>query len=206
VKRRPLTLKRLMIAIAVIAVGMAILVKPNHLWAFLLPPVLVAMSLTAILGLLFRRGRKRAYWTGFALFGWVYLILNLFLFWDRDSQAPISFRDIIQEFLIIVIEIFASPGVITSEQASKAMAEWPGFVVEITKVDDDSRFLVACAVAGPVFAWIGGTIARVFASDEAAPARQDSPPNPAIGAEPRGPSKTVEPASPPSERPAGSQD
>ncbi len=79
-------------------------------------------------------------------------------------------------------------------------------MAELTKVDSDSTFLVAGTVAGLVFAWIGGMIARLFASDEPTPARQDSPPNPASNAEPRGPSKTDEPASPPSERPAGSKD
>ncbi len=123
-KRRSFTLKGSMIAIAVIAVGMAVLVRPNRLWAFLLPPFLVIMSLTAILGLMFRRGRKRAFWTGFALFGWVYLTLNLFFFWERDfANSPISLRDVGRECLQIAIAIFAIPGLLTSEEAGKAMDE-----------------------------------------------------------------------------------
>jgi hypothetical protein len=202
VKRRPLTLKRLMIVIAAIGVGLAVLVKPNWLWASVLPPVLVFMLLTAILGLLFRRGRKRAYWTGFALFGWVYLLPNLFFFWEADFHtSPVSFRDISRDFLIIVIGIFAIPGVITSEEAGKATADWPALVAEIMKVDEESRFLVACSVTGLVFAWTGGMIARTFASDEPAPARPASSSNPATGA-----SKTEEPASAAKEGPAGSQE
>ena len=92
------------------------------------------------------------------------------------------------------------PAMITSEDMGRVTLS------ELTAIDDVTHFVVACSVAGLVFAWIGGTIARVFASDEATPARQDGSPNPARDAEPRGPSKTDEPASPPSERPAGSQD
>ena len=55
-KRRHLTLKGSMIAIAVIGVGMAALARPNKLWAFVLPPLAMIMYLTSILGILFRRG------------------------------------------------------------------------------------------------------------------------------------------------------
>ena len=92
------------------------------------------------------------------------------------------------------------PGMIASEDMGRVTLS------ELTAIDDLTHFVVACSVAGLVFAWIGGTIARVFASDEATPARQDGSPNPASGAEPRVPSKADEPASPPGERPAGSQD
>ena len=90
-KRRHLTLKGSMIAIAVIGVGMAALVRPNKLWAFVLPPLSMTMYLTSILGLLFRRGPRRAYWAGFALFGWAYLILNLVLFREPETNSSRPF-------------------------------------------------------------------------------------------------------------------
>ena len=74
-RRRP-TLKSLMIAIIVIGLGLAALVRPNDLWALTLPIVLLTMLLTAIPAAFFRRGPKRAFWTGFALFGWASFLLS----------------------------------------------------------------------------------------------------------------------------------
>src|SRR5262245_46227742 len=55
-KRRQWTLKGLMIAIALIGVGLAALVRPSKGWTLVLPLFLLIMELTAILGVVLRRG------------------------------------------------------------------------------------------------------------------------------------------------------
>ncbi len=105
VKARP-TLKGLMVVIALIGVGTGAMIRPNKFWALVLPVFLLTMLLTAILGFLIRRGPKRAYWVGFALFGWAYLVP--ILYWqDETVNDSMSINAMIRRPIFGFIEIVA---------------------------------------------------------------------------------------------------
>ena len=64
-------------AILFISVALAALRASTDLWDGCLLGLDLAVRLTAILLVVHRTNPKRAYWLGFSLFGWVYLLLSL---------------------------------------------------------------------------------------------------------------------------------
>ncbi len=71
------SLGTLLLAVLFAGVAFAALKSPSETWASALFTLAVAVLLVATLGAVHRRERGRAYWLGFALFGWVYLILSV---------------------------------------------------------------------------------------------------------------------------------
>lgn len=59
------------------AVGCAALAKPTFFWAGLLWSLVMATLGAALLAAIFRTGASRAFWVGFALFGWGHMTLAL---------------------------------------------------------------------------------------------------------------------------------
>ena len=72
------TLKHLFIWTAIIAASCVALRSANGLWAAVMLGLASLTMAAAILLVIFRQGAGRAYWIGFATFGWLYLLLVLF--------------------------------------------------------------------------------------------------------------------------------
>ena len=73
------TIASLMAATLVIAVAVAALKNASDAWAGLLLLLTLALLGSAVVAIPYRRGGRRAFWFGFAVFGWGYLVL---------AQAP----------------------------------------------------------------------------------------------------------------------
>lgn len=58
------------------ALGCAALMHPTALWCSAVAIAVVTVLFAAVLGVVYRRGADRAFWVGFAVFGWGYLMLN----------------------------------------------------------------------------------------------------------------------------------
>ena len=71
------SLGTLLLMVLFAGVAFAALKSPSDTWASALFTAAVAVLLVAVLLAVHRRDRGRAYWLGFALFGWVYFILSL---------------------------------------------------------------------------------------------------------------------------------
>jgi hypothetical protein len=80
------TLKHLFIWTAVIALACVALRNASGLWVAVMFGLAFLAMAAAILLVIFRRGADRAYWIGFATFGWLYLLLGLFG-WNMDPGA-----------------------------------------------------------------------------------------------------------------------
>jgi hypothetical protein len=65
--------------VAVIALGLAGMLSGSRLWLMLASTATLAVLLAAILASWLFSGIERAFWVGFALFGWTYLIM---VSWD----------------------------------------------------------------------------------------------------------------------------
>src|SRR4051812_29116963 len=80
----------LMGVVLFIGVGFAALKGASRLWASALFTLTLAVLLGASLGAVARRGPERMAWTGFAVFGWSYLILSFWLLpWPKsDPLGP----------------------------------------------------------------------------------------------------------------------
>ncbi len=69
------TIGWLMILVLVLAIGLAALRNPSVMWVgtiFLATRVILAL---AVIGVVLRKHAERAWWLGFSVFGWGYLML-----------------------------------------------------------------------------------------------------------------------------------
>ncbi|MDB5350671.1 MAG: hypothetical protein JWN86_1918 [Planctomycetota bacterium] len=76
-KRPRFTIASILVVVVLVAVGLAALRAATDAWDVGLFGITVLILLTAVLGAVHRPDRPRAFWLGFALFGWVYLVASL---------------------------------------------------------------------------------------------------------------------------------
>ncbi len=88
----------LMAVVLVLAIGFAALKNANETWAgamFLLTCGILGLS---VVGAVCRREAERAWWLGFALFGWGYMALA---FWPSESLPKLPTLTLIEVLLSI---------------------------------------------------------------------------------------------------------
>jgi hypothetical protein len=73
-RRFKISIAGMMLAVAVVALGVVGLKEGTELWASATFTLTVVILLGAILNAWHGRGSRRAFWAGFLLFGWAYLI------------------------------------------------------------------------------------------------------------------------------------
>ena len=81
------TIASLMAATLVVAVGIAALRNASETWAGIVLFVTLLLLGMSPLAILHRREGKRAFWQGFALFGWGYVVLTMAP-WFADRVGP----------------------------------------------------------------------------------------------------------------------
>jgi hypothetical protein len=170
--------------VAVIALGLAGMVSGSRLWLMLASTVTLALLLAALLASWLFSGIDRAFWVGFALFGWTYLIM---VNWDwvggqigHDLTAGISEA---AEWLLPDIKPppfpFGSPTpwpVSTTSPAPFGQAV-PAPPAPVNQVDYMERsrqrqikignFVQICRMSGALcFGVLGGWLARILAQRE----------------------------------------
>ncbi|MEM9660598.1 MAG: hypothetical protein AAF961_19710, partial [Planctomycetota bacterium] len=69
------SLRHVLLAMALIAVCAVAISAGTWFWTRALFTTVLAANLCAILAAAFLRGRRRAFWMGFALFGWAYWLI-----------------------------------------------------------------------------------------------------------------------------------
>jgi len=69
------SIRQLLAATAIVAVGCLALVKPSALLAAATMGAVALALLAAVILSIYRSGDKRAFWLGFTVFGWSYLLL-----------------------------------------------------------------------------------------------------------------------------------
>ena len=79
------SIKGLLAAVTMIAVGLVALLNASPMWDSIIVTLTLFLLLTALLSLACRPGPRRAFWIGFAIFGWGYLTL---------VDSPIVARDL----------------------------------------------------------------------------------------------------------------
>src|SRR5262245_32269590 len=67
--------RTLLVAVALVGLGITALLNASSTWAHDLLFATIVLLTLAIPLACYRPGEKRAFWAGFALFGWVYLLL-----------------------------------------------------------------------------------------------------------------------------------
>jgi hypothetical protein len=82
----------LMLAVLVVAVALAALRNASETWSGVMFLLTCGVLCLAIVGVVCRDGPNRAWWLGFALFGWGYLLLSL---WSTVSLPTMALLDAI---------------------------------------------------------------------------------------------------------------
>jgi hypothetical protein len=88
--RPRLSLSGLMVLIFVVGVGIAALRDASETWAGIVLLLTLGLLAVSILGVVYRREARRAWWVGFALFGWGYAALTLAP-WSKPEKLPTHF-------------------------------------------------------------------------------------------------------------------
>ena len=94
--RTQYSLATLLGATAVVAIAIVAIQTGDWFWSRVLFTLTLAINLGAVLGAIYQTGRRRAFWIGFALFGWAsWLIVNTSYlriaehqFFARELHAP----------------------------------------------------------------------------------------------------------------------
>jgi hypothetical protein len=110
----------LMALVVLIAVGMAGLSRPSRLWAAVLFSGVTAALTVALLVALLGRGRTRAFWTGFAVGGWVYLTLQ-YGPWFETQVGPYTLPTAMLDVLYPLVAPPAPTGTTTTVVTSGGM-------------------------------------------------------------------------------------
>ncbi|REJ66591.1 MAG: hypothetical protein DWQ31_14190 [Planctomycetota bacterium] len=93
------TIRDLMVLMVLVALGLTALMNAGPIWASLFTGIVVVFLMFATLAALVRRGRVRAGWTGFAVFGWTYFLLTSQIF-TYNINLPTKF--LIDQFYNVV--------------------------------------------------------------------------------------------------------
>jgi hypothetical protein len=88
--RPRISIAALLAGMVPIAVGLAALANPTALWEGVVFALTLLTLFTAIVGVLYRRGAGRAFWVGFALFGWGFFVLASDISIEIGSSASIQ--------------------------------------------------------------------------------------------------------------------
>jgi hypothetical protein len=80
----------LMLLILALGVGFVALRLASAAWAGVILFLTLGTLLTAVVGAIYRRQARRAFWLGFALFGWAYMIVTARIWIENDGPELIS--------------------------------------------------------------------------------------------------------------------
>jgi hypothetical protein len=190
--------------VGVAAVGFAAIRGATPAWAGLIQSVMFFAMFGSLLGIAFRREAKRVFWIGFALLGWGYVALSFTSLSPQVGRrllGPALFR-VIHEVLYTDESQFngpngpAGPGMMPGAGMGggfRSMAAGGGgpvaTVVWVPRQADLD--LIGRSLEGLLWAYLGGWLARYFASGrrEASPAiaTPSAVPSPPATAEQAGP-------------------
>jgi hypothetical protein len=83
-KRFRYSIRTLMGGVVLMGVAFAGLRSPTPFWANLSFSLVLAGLILAVPTAVYRRGERRAFWVGFATFGWVYFVLTLLPWFETE--------------------------------------------------------------------------------------------------------------------------
>jgi len=70
------SIKGLLAAVTLIAVGLFALMNASYVWSSVVLSLTLLLLLIALVAIVYQRGEPRSFWVGFAIFGWGYFILT----------------------------------------------------------------------------------------------------------------------------------
>lgn len=95
------SLKTLLASLTICAVGAMALRTGDWFWARIWFSLFLAILLGSILGAIYRTGSRRAFWIGFALFGWTYILIVTFPAFSIAEHQLLGpfFMEVLKEYV-----------------------------------------------------------------------------------------------------------
>lgn len=152
----PFTLAGLLVLVALLALAMAAVRSASVLWTTAATTFALAVLLAAPLAAVYARGGERAFWVGFTLFGWVYLILVNWSWLGAQVGHDLTggLRELAEAWLPFdETQPFASPADRTEKQLQHA--------IRLGNVSQIGRLILTL-----LFALLGGVVSRSLAGRE----------------------------------------
>jgi hypothetical protein len=145
-----MSIAALMTVVLVLAVGFAALRSSSKAWSVVVLTLTLVLQFTAILGAIYRRGRDRAGWLGFALFGWGYWILSSAPAFRTEIRPQLATTPLL-DYLYPQIAPLPPPGAVFNENSNEFYAP-----------DQSGRFVVWGPDTGVTFRRIGHSLIAVL--------------------------------------------
>lgn len=96
-RRFRISIAGLMAVVLIVSIGVAALRSATEEWAGLVTLVTLGALASAVLGVIYRRGGRRAYWLGFTLFGRGYMLWASGFWWSEADPRPKMFTTMFLE-------------------------------------------------------------------------------------------------------------
>jgi hypothetical protein len=145
----------LMLAVLVVAVALAALRNASETWAGVMFLITCGVLSLAIVGVVCRDGPQRAWWLGFALFGWGYLVLAL---WSTVNLPTMALLDAIAARLGMQVRFSGGMG-----RGMLSVALWAGgFCGGGGGPSNESLREIAHCLWALAAALLGGLLARTM--------------------------------------------
>ena len=174
-----------MAIIALIALGLAGMMSASRVWTAVAGTLTLALLLTALLAAGILTGIDRAFWTGFALFGWVYLLL---VNWDwiraqfgHDLTAGLSeVAEVMIPEVRVPVPPPQSPIVVSAPQTGRIVTT-PTEEILQRQIKVGNFVQIGRMFLSLLFAMAGGFIARLLAERPGARRNTPGPEGPPLG-------------------------
>lgn len=152
---RMTSLAGMMAGVGVVGIGLAALSNPSEHWDAAVWSIAVSLFATSIVGALFSKGRHRAFWAGFAIFGWVFLLIR----WGPNEWASPLLRSP-GDYLLREFGEYVHP-------RPAGVPEIPQFMMGADLFDDYHQKIITFIeisrkLINLLFAFVGGCIAWAF--------------------------------------------
>lgn len=160
-RRYRITIGRMLVVIAHFGVGFAALRSPSWIWASNFFSLVVTSMAAATLTAIYRRGSRRAFWTGYAICGWLYLGLSSFPF-ANSNLSPLLITTPLMDLAYPTIDRLVTMGIpgSTTESIWQYWSQPPRTAGAFNWAVPEPYRAICHAMFTPIFALIGGLLAR----------------------------------------------
>jgi hypothetical protein len=155
-----ITIARLLLVIANCGVGFAALRSPSWIWASTVFSVVVASLAAATLTAVYRLGARRAFWSGFAFCGWLYLGLSSYP-WGDSNQSPLIVTSALMDLAYPIIGSMDGMGglAVTTESIWTYWSQPPRGAMPFNWIVPEPFRVICHALLTPIVALLGGLLA-----------------------------------------------
>lgn len=152
---------RLVVAVALCGVAFASLRAASAAWADACLTAAIALMTLAVVAASCTRDRRRAYWAGFAIGGWLYLILSC----GPLCESSIGPRLMTTAMLDLANEHVARPQPMVETQAGDRQLGWQtDFAAQAAEANAAMRWYESLGLGRDFYGW--GSAARLHSSVE----------------------------------------